>query len=824
MPQVVAGLKIAGAFLGKTAFMLGGAKGIAITYATIAKVALVAGSYAYSRAQAKRAMRSIGSFDGSRGVSIREPAATRRILYGQLRVGGTIVFADTSGTNNEYIHLAIAHCEGPIEEIGDCYLNDEVVPLDGSGNATGKYAGYVTIKKHLGATSQTVDTDLQTAVGAGTWTNNHRLRGIAWTYVRLKHSPDLFPAGLPNFSAVLKGRNDIYDPRDASTAYKTNAALCLRHYLLLAASDGGLGASSSEIDDTAVQTAANVCDESVNLNPSGTESRYALNGIVDTSNEPGAIVASMCSAMAGICPYVGGKFKMKTGAHTASVFSFTEDDITGRVQFATRDSMRVAFNGVKGTYVTSDNDYQVSDFPPVVNSTYTTEDGGLRIWKDITLGFTTSSATAQRLAKVELERGRQDIVVTFETKLGAINAHVGDVIDLTLARYGWTAKLFEVTHCAFVVNDNGDGPTLGLRWTVRETASGVWDWSSGDETVVDLAPNTDLPDLFTVATLSGLTLSQAGFLQTDGTWQPRILAAWTAATDTYVLNGGIVNLEYKASTSATWLVRDGAIRGDATNAYITDVVVGASTDVRGRFENVRFVRGSYSSTSTLTPSNAPTPSAPTGLTASVVANELAEAPPRFYENGGVRFKLYAAKITWTAPSATDLLYYEINYTPYFDIPKSNFPYTFRVPASVTYAFIYELVTGGVVSTKVRAANKSGGVSSYTSPVDVTLSATYGSKALADLDTVNNSQWSGTDLAVANGGTGASTASDARTNLGVGTRGTQASGDAIDTGLNDITTRGVYFTGGSGNRFALSWDGSNVKVYVDGIVQGTIPNP
>lgn len=417
--------------------------------------------------------------------------AAQHYVYGQVRKGGTVTFYEATGANNKFLHMVVCLAGHEVDSIGSIYLNDKVVTLDANGFVTSDpWKSKVRIKKHLGSETQVVDPDLDSETSA---TASFRGRGIAYLYVRLEYDQDVFTNGIPAVTAVVKGKK-VYDPRTSTTVWSSNAALCVRDYLVDARGLGDAGG----IDDTMLAVAANVCDENVALAAGGSEKRYTMNGVIVSDVTPGAALQQMMTACAGTLFWGQGEWKLKPAYYTPPVKTFTLDDLRSSITLQTRGSMSEAFNAVQGTFNDAAQDWVTVDYPKLTGATFITEDNGVESAIDLELPMTTSSATAQRISKLALFRGREQMTFSADFGLAALEVQVGDIVAFTNPRYGWTAKEFEVVGWKFFTDSQGGEMRVNL--SLRETSEAAFDWNADESELA--ANNTNLPNPWSVPGIS----------------------------------------------------------------------------------------------------------------------------------------------------------------------------------------------------------------------------------------------------------------------------------------------------------------------------------
>ena len=386
-------------------------------------------SFAYKKLAGKPKQPDFNSFTNeavARKSLIRSPVAVRSIIYGEVRKGGAIVHAETLNDNKD-LYLVIALCGHEVNSIGSVFFNDTEITtgqLDGSGNVTsGTFSGKAQIIKHLGSSTQTVDTVLDNA--STVWTSNHRLRGIAYLTVKLTFDSDVFPNGIPNISAVIQGRK-ILNVSTSATAYSNNPANVIYNYLT---SSDGLGASTSEIDLASFQQARADCDDSITVT-GGTQNRYTCNGIIELNKKPVEAIEDLVSSCAGTLTYQQGKFKLKVGKATTSTRILTDTDLAGELKIVTRPKRSQLYNKVKGTFVDSTTNFSIKEFNTQESSTFQTSDGET-IVNEIELPFTTDPVEAQRLALIVLKQSRQMMTLELLLKPEHLDFGVGDVFGFT---------------------------------------------------------------------------------------------------------------------------------------------------------------------------------------------------------------------------------------------------------------------------------------------------------------------------------------------------------------------------------------------------------
>mgnify|MGYP000374229474 CR=1 FL=1 len=559
-------------------------------------------------------------------VNAREPAASQDFVYGEVRKGGVITFYESSGDDNTYLHQIIALAGHEVHSVDDIYINDQVatfsgnfVTTAGSGDSEVDWDSKIRIKKYDGSQT-TADSDLVSETSAtSTFVGN----GIAYLYVRYEYGQDVFANGLPLITAKIRGKK-VYDPRTASTAYSNNAALCIRDFLT-----SSYGLSDNSIDDVDLAAAANECDENVALDGGGTEKRYTANGVIKASTPTGSVLEDLVTSCAGTLFWGGGKWKLKAGAYTSPVKTLTLDDLRGPINLSTRVSMRDNFNIVRGTFNDAAQDYITADYPEIKSTAFINQDDGEEVALDLELPFTTSAASAQRLAKLTLFRGREQMTLSADFGLEAMEIEVGDIIAFTNARYGFSAKEFEVV--GWKLSASEDAGDLRINLTLRETSQAAFDWNA-EETAI-ISNDSNLPNISAGTAITSLTLSGGGSeVQGDGTVINSLLASWTAADSSFVSYYEVELRQTSSANTTTYTTSE-------TSILLNPIVDNVSYTVRVRSVSITGFRGAYTSATASNGGDVTAPSLPTTITAT----------------GGYEL----ITISWTNPANRDLNFVEI---------------------------------------------------------------------------------------------------------------------------------------------------------------------
>ena len=667
---VIAGLAgaIGAAATGAAIFGLTGIAAIGAAFAIGAGLSLVS--------QALMPSPNLGSVMGGRSITTRDAATSRKIVYGRARIGGNIVYLESTGTDNKYLWLVIAVAGHEIDAFEEVWFNDVKI---WDGSFVGTWGNYVSIGFHEGDQT-TADAGLNAA--STKWTSDHKLLGTAYMVVRLTYDVDQFANGLPNISTVVRGKK-VLNPATSVTEWSQNPALCVYDYLR--DTKYGLGETVGNILTSSITAAATVCDETVTLAAGGTQKRYQLDGVVDTAGSIKGNLDSMLGSMIGRLVFSAGKFEIYAGEYVAPTYSVDESVAVGNISIQTKQSRRSAYNGVKGVFLSEEDNYILADYPAQISSTFAAEDGD-PIYLDMPLPFTVNNIRAQRIAKLALFRSRQQEAITIPCNLSALRFKIGDNINVTNARLGYSNKVFEVVGYNL---DFADGQIV-VNVDAVETAASIWDWTTSDEEVYLGAGEVALYDGLTAAAPTNLSVTGDSFLNSDGTFNAEFNVAWTNADDAFTDHYVV---EWKLNSASSYY----SMTTKSSPAVITTLQNGQTYNVRVKAINEIGVSSSYVAASPTAATDTTAPSVPSSVSATG--------------------QFEAISVNWTNPTAADFSHVDVYQSTsssgtYSLVGKSSGTSFVKVGLSTTTTYYY----------KVKAVDFTGNQSAFSGVVSATTTA------------------------------------------------------------------------------------------------------
>ena len=583
------------------------------------------------------------------------------IVYGTRKVGGNVVFLETSGTDNQYLYMAIILSEGEINDITSILINDNQVTWSGdiadntqitvgSGDAN-FYSGasLITCEPHFGSDSQTASSLLSTL---SSWTSNHRLRGLCYLALRFEWNQDKF-GSLPTVQAVVQGKK-VYNPNldgtvtggsgshradDSSTwEYSDNPILQLLDYLRN--ERFGMGIANSYFDSNFAdwQTASDVCD--ANITPYSGASQIDLmdsHAVVDTSKKAIDNVKKFVSGARAYLNFSGGIYNILVETSGSASITLTEDNIIGGISVKSKNK-NSRYNRVIVTFTNPDKNYQSDtvQFPPVdetgvasadQHATMKTADGGLLLEGRFDFTMLTSPYQAQEMAEIILKRSRSSLDISLVADASALDLAVGDIVNVTHATPSFSAKPFRV-----------QGMNINSDYSVTLQCSEHQDsfYTFGTQQEVASIPNTTLPNPFVIQPPASVTLSDQLIQYNDGTVIVALDVTIGASPDNFI---DFYQVEYKLSSESDFIIY---AQGSGLNHRVLNVIDQETYDVKVKAVNTAGVSSTYVSAQRKIVGAIEPPSDVTDFSCNVSGQE--------------------AHLSWEAVTDLDLAYYNLRFS------------------------------------------------------------------------------------------------------------------------------------------------------------------
>jgi hypothetical protein len=417
-----------------------------------------------------------------RSGNLRTSTMPHHVVLGEVRKGGLIAYVNGSGpsNNNKWLYLAVVVASHEVESMDTLHVGGTETAFDDldNGNAVGRLHDYAFFKFHTGSPTQAADAVLVAA--NANWTTAHQFKGRAYVRAELRESPARFPSFIPALTVTMKGAKDIYDPRaGGSTGYTKNPALQAAWVL-----ETYCNVPRARIDQTSLETAADICDESVTIKDLSSVNRYESSGFFELQGHPEDWLDPITRAMAGAVVEHNGNYYIYAGAYTAPVVTITDDDIVGDILYSTARSTLERPNTIKGIFVSPETYDAPAEYIAVTGTAadeneFLNEDNGVENVMEWDLEFCQTHEQARRVASIILRTNRMDETIECDVNLQiGLDVKPWDTVTLNSTVLGINDTFRILDHKRVV---DPQGPRAYVTLSLRKVASSIYDWTPASQ-------------------------------------------------------------------------------------------------------------------------------------------------------------------------------------------------------------------------------------------------------------------------------------------------------------------------------------------------------